>query len=96
MFVNDLCEVKGEQDGEADKPEESFCELVIAGGDAPIALNSFEEVFYPVRTSGRGRRTLPIGHPLGLPRGACQPDIWLTLWTAGPVFQAGNSYAAHV
>jgi hypothetical protein len=27
---------------------ESFCELVIASGDAPIALDSFEEVFYPV------------------------------------------------
>ena len=51
MFVNHLCEVKGEQDGEADKPEESFCELVIASGDAPIALDSFEEVFYTVTTS---------------------------------------------
>ena len=50
MFVNHLCEVKGEQDGEADKPEESFCELVIASGDAPIALDSFEEVFYPMTT----------------------------------------------
>ena len=50
MFVNRLCEAKGEQNGEADKPEESFCELVIASGDAAIALDFFEEVFYPVRT----------------------------------------------
>ena len=51
MFVNHLCEVKSEQDGEADKPQESFGELVIASGDAPIALDSFEEVFYPMTTS---------------------------------------------
>ena len=51
MFVNHLCEVKGEQDREADKPEESFCELVIASGDPPIELDPFEEVFYPVTTS---------------------------------------------
>jgi hypothetical protein len=44
VFVNHRCEVKGEQDGEADKPEESFCELVIASGDPPIALDPFEEV----------------------------------------------------
>ena len=50
MFVNHLREANGEHDGEADKPEESFCELVIARGDAPIALDSFEEVFYPVTT----------------------------------------------
>ena len=51
MFVNHLCEAKGEQDGEAHKPHESFGELVIASGDAPIALDSFEEVFYPMTTS---------------------------------------------
>ena len=51
VSVNHLCEVKGEQDGEADKPEESFCELVIASGDPPIALDPFEEVFYPMTTS---------------------------------------------
>ena len=49
--MNHLCEVKGEQDGEADKPEESFCELVITSGDPPISLDPFEEVFYPVTTS---------------------------------------------
>src|SRR3974390_2884026 len=49
--VNHLCEVKGEQDGEADKPQESLGELIIASGDPPIALDSFEEVFYPVTTS---------------------------------------------
>jgi len=32
VFVNHLCEAKGEQDGEADKAQESFCELVIATG----------------------------------------------------------------
>jgi hypothetical protein len=41
---------KGEQDDEADKPQEGFCELVIASGDAPIALDSFEEVFHPMTT----------------------------------------------
>ena len=51
MFVNHLCEAESEQDGEADKPQESFGELVKASGDAPIALDSFEEVFYPVTTS---------------------------------------------
>ena len=50
MFVNHLCEAKGEQDGKADKPQESFGELVIASGDAPIALDSFEEVFYAMAT----------------------------------------------
>jgi hypothetical protein len=50
VFVNHLSEAKGEKDGEADKPQESFCELVIASGHAPIALDSFEEVFYPMTT----------------------------------------------
>ena len=50
VFVNHLCEAKSEQDGEADKPQESFGELVIASGDAPIALDSFEEVFHPMTT----------------------------------------------
>jgi hypothetical protein len=51
VFVNHLCEAKGEQDGKADEPQESFGELVIASGDAPIALDSFEEVFYPMTTA---------------------------------------------
>ena len=51
MFVNHLCEPKGEQNSQADKTQESFCEFVIASGDAPVALDSFEEVFYPVTTS---------------------------------------------
>ena len=52
MFVDHLCEAKGEQDGEADKPQESFCELVIASGHAPIALDSFES-FLPDDDAGR-------------------------------------------
>ena len=43
--------MKSEQNGEADELQESFGELVIASGDAPIALDSFEEVFYPMTTS---------------------------------------------
>ena len=50
MFVNHLREPKGEQNGEADKTQEGFCKLVIASGDAPIALDSLEEVFYPMTT----------------------------------------------
>jgi hypothetical protein len=50
VFVNHLCEAKGEQDGEADKPQESFRELVIASGHAPITFDSCEEVFYPMTT----------------------------------------------
>jgi len=50
VFVNHLCEAKREQDGEADEAQESFCELVIASGHAPIALDSLEEVFYPMTT----------------------------------------------
>ena len=51
MFVNHLREPKGEQNGEADKTQESLCQLIVASGDAPITLDSFEEVFYPVTTS---------------------------------------------
>ena len=50
MFVNHLCEAKGEQNSQVDKTEESFCDLVIPSGDAAIALDSSEEVFYPVTT----------------------------------------------
>ena len=50
MFVNHLCEAKGEQYSQADKTQESFCKLVIPSGDASIALDFFEEVFYPVTT----------------------------------------------
>jgi hypothetical protein len=39
VFVNHLCEAKGEQDGEADKSKESFRELVIASGLAPITFD---------------------------------------------------------
>ena len=39
MFVNHLCEAKGEQDGKADEAEESFGEFVIAGGDPSVALD---------------------------------------------------------
>ena len=46
MFVNHLCEAKGEQNSQADKAQKSFCQLVIASGDAPIALDSLEEVYY--------------------------------------------------
>ena len=51
MFVNHLCEAKGEQDGKADEAEESFGEFVISGGDPPVALDFLEEVFYPMTTS---------------------------------------------
>jgi hypothetical protein len=50
VFVNHLCEAKGEQYSQADKTQESFCELVISSGNLPIALDPFEEVFYPVTT----------------------------------------------
>jgi hypothetical protein len=49
VFVNHLCEVKGEQDGEADKPEESFCELVIASGDPPIVGDAAADYLAVVR-----------------------------------------------
>ena len=50
MFVNHLSEAKGEQDGETDEAQESFGEFVIASGDSPVALDSLEEVFYPMTT----------------------------------------------
>jgi hypothetical protein len=50
VFVNHLFEAKAEQNSQADKTKESFCQLVIASGDASIALDFFEEVFYPVTT----------------------------------------------
>ena len=50
MFVNQLCEAKGEQDGQADKTQESFGEFIIASGDSPVALDSLEEVFYSMTT----------------------------------------------
>src|SRR5438876_1223640 len=42
--------VMGWTDSQADKTQEGFCELVIPSGDAPIALDPFEKVFYPVTT----------------------------------------------
>jgi hypothetical protein len=48
VFVNHLCEAKGEQDGEANKAQESFTEFVISSSDSPVALDSLEEVFYPM------------------------------------------------
>jgi len=51
VFVNHLCGAKGQQNGQADKTQESFCQLVIASGGAPIALDSFEEVFYAMTTA---------------------------------------------
>jgi hypothetical protein len=36
VFVNHLCEAKGEQDGEANKAEERFAEFVIASSDSPV------------------------------------------------------------
>ena len=50
MFVNHLCEPKGEQNSQADKTQDSFCELVIPSGAAPMALDPFEDVFYPLAT----------------------------------------------
>jgi hypothetical protein len=82
VFVNHLCEAKSEQDGEADKLQESFGELVIASGDAPMALDSFEEVFYPVTTSvepcgewhGRGAVTATWDAGVYSFRGRCLPE----------------------
>jgi hypothetical protein len=51
VFVNHLCEAQGEQNSQAEKTKESFCQLVIASGDAPVPLDPLEEVFYPVTTS---------------------------------------------
>ena len=50
MFVNHLCEAKGEQDAKADEAQESLGEFVIASGDSPIALDSLEEVLYSMTT----------------------------------------------
>ena len=50
MFVNHLCEAKGEQDGEANKAQERFGEFVIPSSDSPVAFNFLEEVFYPMTT----------------------------------------------
>ena len=51
MFVNHLCEAKGEQDGEANKAQESFAEFVIPSSDSPVAFDFLEEVFYPMTTA---------------------------------------------
>ena len=48
MFVNVLCEAKGEQDGEANKAQESLAEFVIASSDSPVMFKFLEEIFYPV------------------------------------------------
>ena len=50
MFVNRLCEAKGEQDGEANKAQESFAEFVIPSSDSPVAFDFLDEVFYPMTT----------------------------------------------
>ena len=50
MFVNHLCEAKGEQDGEANKAQESFTEFVIPSSDSPVAFDFLDEVFYPMTT----------------------------------------------
>ena len=82
MFVNHLCEANGEQDGEAHKPQESFGELVIASGDTSIALDSLEEVFYPMTTpvercgEWHGRRAVTATWNAGLYSfsGCCLPE----------------------
>ena len=51
MFVNHLCEAKGEQDCEANKAQESFAEFVIPSSDSPVAFDFLEEVFYPMTTA---------------------------------------------
>jgi hypothetical protein len=51
VFVNHLCEAKGEQDGEANKTQESFAEFVIPSSDSPITFDFLEEVFYPMTTA---------------------------------------------
>ena len=50
MFVNHLCEAKGEQNGKADEAQESFTEFAIPCSDSPEAFDSLEEVFYPMMT----------------------------------------------
>ena len=43
MFVNHLCEAKGEQDSEANKAQESFAEFVIASSDSPVAFDFWKK-----------------------------------------------------
>ena len=50
MFVNRLCEAKGEQDGEANKAQESLAEFVIPSSDSAVMFKFLEEVFYPMTT----------------------------------------------
>ena len=50
MFVNHLREAEGEQDGEANKAQESFAEFVIPSSDSSVTFNFLEEVFYPMTT----------------------------------------------
>jgi len=50
VFVNHLCEAKGEQDAKADEAQESLGEFVITSGNSPVALDSLEEVFYAMTT----------------------------------------------
>ena len=50
MFVNHLCEAKGEQDGEANKAQESFAEFVVPSSDSPVTFKFLEKVFYPMTT----------------------------------------------
>jgi hypothetical protein len=48
VFVNHLCEAKGDQDAKADEAQESLGEFVITSGNSPVALDSLEEVFYSI------------------------------------------------
>jgi hypothetical protein len=50
VFVNPLCEAKGEQDAKADEAQESLGEFVITSGNSPVALDSLEEVFHSMTT----------------------------------------------
>jgi hypothetical protein len=50
VFVNHLCEAKGEQDGEANKARECFAEFVIPSSDSPVAFDLLEEGFHPMTT----------------------------------------------
>jgi hypothetical protein len=50
VFVNHLCEAKGEQDGEANKAQESFAEFVVTSSDSPVPFKFLEKVFYPMTT----------------------------------------------
>jgi hypothetical protein len=50
VFVNPLCEAKGEQDAKADEAQESLGEFVITSGNSRVALDSLEEVFYSMTT----------------------------------------------